>query len=358
MSDENETVPVGYVSFTAGDSRFIIDDRYEFSRLLTTFLSKTSIKAKDKNNDKYVTITKLLNIFHDLYDTRYLLKSLKLQRFLKHENILSIQSILLPISRSSFNNIYTVQDFMESNLYSIIQSKQQLTEEHIQYFMYQILLALQYIHSANIVHYGLKPKCILINSDCSIKISEFDYARRTYQDVRDESEWVFNRWYTAPEVMDSYSQVGAESDIWSAGCILAELIERLPLFPANNASECFRYFVEKLGTPTEEEMAYLKNQQIRNFITNLRYNPRVNWNLKYPKAGNECLDLLDKMLKFDPKNRLKAEECLKHLFFRNLYQSRDIMHSDDHFNWSFEDIPDNREVFERMIYEEALLYSS
>lgn len=357
MSEENGIIPAGKVSFIAGDTRFIIDDRYEYLNLILQSLSRIKIKVKDKNEDKILSITKATSIFYYLDNCLSILKSLKLHKLLKHDNILSINSLLLPHSRSNYNHLYIVQDFMESNLSKVIRSYQPLTTDHIQYFLYQILLALQYLHSSQILHYNLSPTCILINSDCSIKITELESALSIHKEYRARDEHYTNRWYSAPEVLVRCEYKGFECDIWSIGCILAELNGRQVLFPGNDSKDCIRMMLEVLGSPTEEEMEFIENERVKQFIRNQPIRSKVNWALKFPNVSVECLDLMDRMLRFNPKDRMKAEECLKHPFFASLYDSSDIKTCSQEFDWSFLNIPFTREALETAIYEECLLYN-
>ena len=104
-------------------------------------------------------------------------RELKIQRLLDHENILSIKRILNPKDRASFNEIYVVTELMETDLSQIIKSNQPLSDDHIQFFLYQILRGLKYIHSAGIYHRDLKPRNLLVNSNCDLKICDFGLAR-------------------------------------------------------------------------------------------------------------------------------------------------------------------------------------
>lgn len=357
MTDQNVIVPIGKISFIASGSLFIIDDRYEFLKELSRVWRGPTIKAIDKNDNSFVVITKIPNLFFNLFDTYTIIKLLKLSRFMRHDNILSYTTLLLPLSRTGFNEIYTVEPCMDTTLHAVIRSKQTLTEEHIQYIMYQILLGLQYIHSAGVIHCNLAPSCILVNSDCSVKIAVFEESRGVHHDP-DIEEYVRNRWYTSPERLASLGKISYENDIWSAGCIMAEMIGRKPLFIGCDLISCFRDFIRVLGSPSDEDMEYLSSDRARAFIRSLSHYPTVNWNSIFPQASNECLDLLDKMLKFNPKRRLKAEECLKHSFFQSLFNPSDIISSQQKFDWSFEDLSRDVSTYENIIYEECLEHSS
>jgi serine/threonine protein kinase len=357
MTDQNVIVPIGKISFVASGSLFIIDDSYEFLKVLSRVWRGPTIKARDKNDNSFVVITKIPNLFSNLFDTCTIIKLLKLSRFLRHDNILSYKTLLLPPSRTGFQELYTVEPCMDTTLHAVIQSKQTLSEEHVQYLMYQILLGLHFLHSAGVIHCNLAPNCILVNSDCSVKIALCEESREVHHEP-DMEEYVRNRWYTSPERLASLNKISYENDVWSAGCIMAEIIGRKPLFTGHDVQSCFRDFIRVLGSPSEEDMDYLSSERARAFIRSLNHFPTVNWNSIFPQASNECLDLLDKMLKFKPNRRLKAEECLKHPFFQSLFNPSDIISSRQKFDWSFEDLARDVSTYENIIYEECLEHIS
>lgn len=109
--------------------------------------------------------------------------------------------------------------------------QKELTDEHIQYFIYQILRGILYIHSANVIHRDLKPNNILLNKNCDLKICDFGLARGFENEDEFKTEYVVTRWYRAPEVILNASAYTKALDIWSIGCIFAELLGRTPLFP-------------------------------------------------------------------------------------------------------------------------------
>ena len=131
----------------------------------------------------------------------------------------------------------------EADLHQIIRSEQPLSDAHYQYFIYQICRGLKYIHSANVLHRDLKPGNLLVNADCELKICDFGLARGL-TDAQDAGfmtgtflftcsyflEYVATRWYRAPEIMLAFRNYTKAIDMWSVGCILAELLGGKPLF--------------------------------------------------------------------------------------------------------------------------------
>jgi len=140
-----------------------------------------------------------------------------------------------PASREQFEDIYVVSDLMETDLAAIIKSKQALTDDHIQFFLYQILRGLKYMHSAGVLHRDLKPRNLLVNTNCDLKICDFGLARADIPLLNSHSvvftDYIMTRWYRAPEVLLSWKKYTKAIDVWSVGCILAEMMMRKPLFP-------------------------------------------------------------------------------------------------------------------------------
>ena len=118
-----------------------------------------------------VAIKKITNAFNHHLVSRRILRELKLLRILKHENVVEIRTIILPRSRTDFQDIYIVFELMDTDLTSLLRTDEQLTDSHHKFFLYQILVGLKYIHSADVVHRNLRPRSLFINGNCDLKIS-------------------------------------------------------------------------------------------------------------------------------------------------------------------------------------------
>jgi serine/threonine protein kinase len=129
-------------------------------------------------------------------------------------------------------------ELLETDLSSIVKSPQPLSDDHCQFFMYQLLRGMKYMHSAKILHRDLKPRNLLVNSNCDLKICDFGLARANLPDMRvraaQMTDYVATRWYRAPEVLLSFKKYTSAMDVWSAGCIFGELLLRKPLLPGND----------------------------------------------------------------------------------------------------------------------------
>lgn len=162
-------------------SKFEVDKRYEIidpvgSGAYGVVVASKDLEAEDPENN-LVAIKKIEKAFEHKVFAQRTLRELKIMRLLQHDNVIGVKTILKPSSRESFKEIYVVSELMETDLAQIIKSNQPLSDDHIQFFLYQILRGLKYIHSAGILHRDLKPRNLLVNSNCDLKICDFGLAR-------------------------------------------------------------------------------------------------------------------------------------------------------------------------------------
>ena len=230
-------------SFPAGKNTFTLDTRYSMIRVVGSGAYGVVISSNDSKTNKNVAIKMVPRAFNDEIDAKRILREIKLLKHLRHENIVGILDMMPPSVRclEDFHDVYIVADLMETDLHRIIYSKQKLSIDHVQYFIYQLLRGLKYIHSADVIHRDLKPSNLLVNSNCDLKICDFGLARGINQGQSEGkggtmllTEYVVTRWYRAPEIMLACHEYSKPIDIWSVGCIFAELIQRKPYFPGDD----------------------------------------------------------------------------------------------------------------------------
>ena len=243
-----------YHTFPAGKEQFTVDKKYNMIRTIGSGAYGVVISAKDHSQGSNVAIKMVPRAFHDEIDAKRILREIKLLKHFRHENIISITDMMPPLARSveDFNDVYIVTELMETDLHRIIYSKQSLSIDHVQYFLYQVLRALKYMHSANVLHRDLKPSNLLVNSNCDLKVCDFGLARGISAAHDDEheagnggsmllTEYVVTRWYRAPEIMLACHEYSKPSDVWSVGCIFAELLGRKPFFPGDDYIDQVRF---------------------------------------------------------------------------------------------------------------------
>ncbi|KAG6761122.1 hypothetical protein POTOM_034317 [Populus tomentosa] len=307
----------------------------------------------NSETNEMVAVKKIANAFDNQMDAKRTLREIKLLRHLDHENVIGIRDVIPPPLRREFTDVYIAMELMDTDLHQIIRSNQGLSEEHCQYFLYQILRGLKYIHSANIIHRDLKPSNLLLNANCDLKICDFGLARPTSENEF-MTEYVVTRWYRAPELLLNSSDYTAAIDVWSVGCIFMELMNRKPLFPGKDHVHQMRLLTELLGKPTESDLGFVRNEDARRYIQQLDSHPRRSLAELFPLVHPLAIDLVDKMLTFDPTKRITVEEALAHPYLARLHDIADEPVCLEPFSFEFEQQPLAEEQMKDMIYEEAL----
>ncbi|KAG2395766.1 mitogen-activated protein kinase 15-like [Vigna umbellata] len=318
--------------------------------------------AYDTHTGEKVAIKKINDIFEHVSDATRILREIKLLRLLRHPDIVEIKHILLPPSRREFKDIYVVFELMESDLHQVIKANDDLTPEHYQFFLYQLLRGLKYIHTANVFHRDLKPKNILANADCKLKICDFGLARVAFNDTPTAIFWtdyVATRWYRAPELCGSFfSKYTPAIDIWSIGCIFSELLTGKPLFPGKNVVHQLDLMTDLLGTPSPEAIARVRNEKARRYLSSMRKKKPVPFSQKFPNADPLALRLLERMLAFEPKDRPTAEEALADPYFKGLakVEREPSAQPVTKMEFEFERRRITKEDVRELIYKEILEY--
>ncbi|GLT71560.1 hypothetical protein SLA2020_435700 [Shorea laevis] len=251
--------------------------QYEIQEVIGKGSYGVVASAIDTHTGERVAIKKINDVFEHVSDATRILREVKLLRLLRHPDIVQIKHIMLPPSRREFQDIYVVFELMESDLHQVIKANDDLTPEHYQFFLYQLLRALKYIHSANVFHRDLKPKNILANADCKLKICDFGLARALFNDAPSTIFWtdyVATRWYRAPELCGSFfSKYTPAIDIWSIGCIFAEMLTGKPFFPGKNVVHQLDLITDLIGTPAADSIARIRNEKARRYLNSMNHEP-------------------------------------------------------------------------------------
>eukprot|EP00193_Tetraselmis_chui_P021934 CAMPEP_0177795238 /NCGR_PEP_ID=MMETSP0491_2-20121128/26119_1 /TAXON_ID=63592 /ORGANISM="Tetraselmis chuii, Strain PLY429" /LENGTH=390 /DNA_ID=CAMNT_0019318041 /DNA_START=380 /DNA_END=1552 /DNA_ORIENTATION=- len=313
--------------------------------------------ARNADTDEKVAIKKIGKAFENIVDSKRTLREIKLLMHLSHENIIHIHDILPPPSRERFKDVYMVYELMDTDLHQIIRSTQALSDDHCQYFIYQILRGLKFIHSAKVLHRDLKPSNLLLNANCDLKICDFGLAR-TSKEKEFMTEYVVTRWYRAPELLLSCTEYTSSIDVWSVGCIFAELLGRKPLFPGKDYVHQLNLITKVIGSPSEEDLMFIGSEKARRYIRSLPKHEHVDYKQLYPNANELALDLIDKMLVFDPNKRITVEEALEHPYLASLHDVNDEPSCNTPFDFDFENDSLTEELIADIIYEDMLTFHS
>lgn len=338
-----------------GSTQFTVDRRYTLLKSIGHGAYGVVCAAKDNLSGEKVAIKKISKAFEHLKDTKRILREIKLLHHFHHENIVSLKDMLM--QTRNFEDVYIVTELMDTDLHQIISSPQPLTDDHCQYFIYQILRGLKHMHSAHVLHRDLKPSNLLLNSDCLLKICDFGLARVEEQSVAGlMTEYVATRWYRAPEVILSWKQYTKAIDVWSVGCIFAELLGRKPLFQGKDYINQITRIVDVMGSPTEDDLKNIGSEQARQYIRSLGHRPKIPLSKLFPRATPLALDLLDRMLAFDPAKRITVEEALAHPYLAALHDPADEPVALTPFNFDFENWDLTKEQFKDLIWREILAF--
>ncbi|XP_071730084.1 mitogen-activated protein kinase 18-like isoform X2 [Rutidosis leptorrhynchoides] len=337
-------------------------NRYKILEIIGKGSYGVVCSAVDTHTGEKVAIKKITDIFEHASDAIRILREIKLLRLLRHPDIVEIKRIMLPPSRRAFKDIYVVFELMESDLHQVIKANDDLTHEHHRFFLYQMLRALKYMHTASVYHRDLKPKNILANANCKLKICDFGLARVAFNDAPTAVLWtdyVATRWYRAPELCGSFSSKYTPAiDIWSIGCIFAEVLTGKPLFPGKSVVHQLDIITDLLGTPSPDTICGVRNDKARKYLMDMRKKQPVPFSQKFVKVDPLALRLLQRMLAFDPKDRPTAEEALADPYFKGLskLEREPSCQSISKMEFEFERRRVTKEDIRELIFREILEY--
>ncbi|CAJ1049424.1 mitogen-activated protein kinase 6 [Xyrichtys novacula] len=277
--------------------------------------------AVDTDCDKRVAVKKI--ILTDPQSVKHALREIKIIRRLDHDNIVKVFETLGPngrrltedvVSLTEVNSVYIVQEYMETDLCQLLE-RGLLSEGHARLFMYQLLRGLKYIHSANVLHRDLKPANLFVNTeDLVLKIGDFGLARIMdphYSHKGHLSEGLVTKWYRSPRLLLSPNNYTKAIDMWAAGCIFAEMLTGKTLFAGAHELEQMQLILESIPVLREEDRQEL-HSVIPVFIRNDMSTPHTPLAKLLPEVSPQALDFLEKILTFNPMDRLTAEEALAH----------------------------------------------
>ncbi|KAJ6982001.1 mitogen-activated protein kinase 9-like [Populus alba x Populus x berolinensis] len=339
--------------------------------------------AIDTHTGERVAIKKMNNVFEHVSDATRILREIKLLRLLKHADIVEIKHIMLPPSPREFKDVYVVFELMESDLHQVIKLNDDLTPEHHQFFLYQLLRGLKYIHTGNVFHRDLKPKNILANADCKVKLCDFGLARVSFTNAPSAIFWTLDYILYGIDVglqnvffllrimwqLDGTVPLNSAArfpprhytpaiDIWSIGCIFAELLTGKPLFPGKNVVHQLELITDLLGTPAADTIARVGNEKARKYLSSMRKKQPIPFSKKFPDVDRSALCILERLLAFDPKDRPSAEEALADLYFDGLAdkEQEPSRQPISKLEFEFERRKLTRDDVRELIYREILEY--
>merc|ERR1719400_2768695 len=296
-----------------------------------------------------MAIKKLARPFQSAIHAKRTYRELRMLKHMKHENIIGLLDVFTPAeSINDFHDVYFVTALMGADLNNIVKT-QKLSDDHVQFLVYQILRGMKYVHSAGIIHRDLKPSNIAVNEDCELRILDFGLARPTENEM---TGYVATRWYRAPEIMLNWMHYNQTVDLWSVGCILGEMLSGSTLFPGTDHIDQLRRILEVCGTPSEDCLNKIISEEARNYIRSLPHMERKNFNEFFKGANPLAIDLLEKTLELDADRRITAEQALAHPYLSVYSDPQDEPNSTP-YDQTFEDLDLSVEQWKEYVWNEV-----
>ncbi|OSX76735.1 hypothetical protein BU14_0177s0016 [Porphyra umbilicalis] len=338
-------------------------NRYRVLQVIGEGASGLVVSALDTATNTEVAVKRMQKGFDQIPIAVRILRELKFMRLLRgHKNIVEIRDILVPARPTSYNDIFAVLELMPTDLGHVLRSPAELSESHVLFFMYQLLNGLHALHSAGVFHRDIKPSNILLNRECELRICDFGLARVAWDNEPDLAIWtdyVATRWYRAPElILTHFTPYSTAIDVWSVGCIFAELLGKgRPMFPGATSYEQLRLIMDVLGTPSEAKLAKVASTRARQHFSELPPQPRRPLEELFPNTDPNAINLLSKLLAFDPTDRPSALEALRHPYFKELYEPEtEAILPIPREDFAFEKRKLNAAQMRGLFLEEAALY--
>jgi serine/threonine protein kinase len=310
------------VSVSAQDDEdFGSNNDLNFIKKLETIGSGTYgvvYKGIVKDTDELIAIKKIKIELESEGVPSTALREICILRDLSHPNIVDLKDVVC-----SNNKLFLLFEYLELDLKKYVESlpkNEKLKPELVKSFMYQILDGLAYCHAKRIIHRDLKPQNLLLNKNLQLKLADFGLARAFSLPIRPYTKEVLTLWYRGPEILLGTQEYCKPVDIWSVGCIFAELCLGQPIFQGESDIDQLMKIFKTLGTPDEDiwpditTLPFYKDtfpkypaNKLEDLISNL---------------DSDGINLLNKMLTYDPNQRISAKEALKHNYFKSMKKTK------------------------------------
>ncbi|KAI8980986.1 serine/threonine-protein kinase pef1 [Pilobolus umbonatus] len=291
------------------------DQRYTRLEKLGEGTYATVYKGKNRLNGEIVAL-KEIHLDPEEGAPSTAIREISLMKELKHPNIVRLQDII-----HTENKLILVFEFMDQDLKKYMDSTARSTHgaldvQTIKSFMYQLLRGIAYCHENRVLHRDLKPQNLLINKHHQLKLGDFGLARAFGIPVNTFSNEVVTLWYRAPDVLLGSRMYSTSIDIWSAGCIMAEMYTGRPLFPGTTNEDQLQKIFRFLGTPNEQTWPNIS--QLPEYKPTQVIYPAQHISQILTSVDSLGLDLLNRMLQYQPQLRISAKDALNHAYFNEV----------------------------------------
>ncbi|XP_022315182.2 extracellular signal-regulated kinase 2-like isoform X3 [Crassostrea virginica] len=303
-----------------------ITKKYEIKKRLGKGAYGIVWKAVDRRTGEVVAVKKIFDAFRNQTDAQRTFREIMfLQEFGDHNNIIKLHNV---IKAENDKDIYLVFEFMETDLHNVIKRGSILKDVHKRYIMYQLFKATKYLHSGNVIHRDQKPSNILLDSECVVKVCDFGLARSLTQIGVDAetgdpnlTEYVATRWYRAPEILLASHRYTKGVDMWSLGCILGEMLGGKPLFPGSSTLNQIEKIMSTIPLPSKEDIESIKSAYGASILEKATLKSKKSLEELLPDAPKDGIDLLKRLLLFNPDKRITADEALRHPYISRFHNA-------------------------------------
>ncbi|KAI9695366.1 MAG: negative regulator of the PHO system [Bogoriella megaspora] len=277
----------------------------------------TVFKGRNRQTGEFVAL-KEIHLDSEEGTPSTAIREISLMKELKHENIVSLHDVI-----HTENKLMLVFEYMDRDLKKYMDSRGErgsLDQVTIKSFMHQLLRGIAFCHENRVLHRDLKPQNLLINNKGQLKLGDFGLARAFGIPVNTFSNEVVTLWYRAPDVLLGSRTYNTSIDIWSAGCIMAEMYTGRPLFPGTTNEDQLQKIFRLMGTPSERTWPGIS--QFPEYRPNFHVYATQDLRLILPQIDQVGLQLLQQMLQLRPEMRITAAAALQHPWFHDLHQLR------------------------------------
>jgi renal tumor antigen len=272
------------------------------------------LKAQSIKSGKHVAIKCMKNHFDSVDQVNNLREIQALRRLAGHPNIIKLHEVLYdePTGRMAL-----VFELMDMNLYEAVKGRRHyLPEDKVKRYMYELLKALDHMHRNGIFHRDVKPENVLLMDD-EIKLADLGSCRGIYS-RQPYTEYISTRWYRAPECLLTDGYYNFKMDLFAVGCVWFEVVALFPLFPGQNEMDQIQKIHNILGTPPAELVARKFKRNASHMDFNFPEKKGTGIERLVPHAAPELVELMKKLLRYDPDDRILSRQALKDPYFRDL----------------------------------------
>jgi cyclin-dependent kinase len=273
-------------------------------------------RAKDQKGQEIYALKKIRLQAEEEGIPSTAIREISLLKELNHKNIVKLYDVL-----HTPKKLTLVFEYVEQDLKKVIDASNGngLEIKTVKSYLYQLLKGIEYIHKHKVLHRDLKPQNLLVSKEGIIKIADFGLARGYGIPVKNYTHEVVTLWYRPPDVLLGNKTYGTTVDIWSIGCIFAEMVTGKPLFMGKSESDQLKKIFKIRGTPTDNYASSLRDLPQWGVNENVfEVNPEENIKNFVQNLDAEGIDLLLKCIQLEPEKRISAEEALKHPFFDDM----------------------------------------